>query len=101
MELRKNQQVAKVVGYICDICKKSCDKDGEGSDEHATLSAKWGYFSDEKDCTMTECHLCEPCYEKVAAYIKSLGGEIREAGYHPFEPERAFKKEGQDYIIQD
>jgi hypothetical protein len=82
MELRRPKQAEEVIGYLCDICGNSCFK-GAGeqqpdSTEHAVLSAEWGYWSAGKDLTYHECHLREPCYEKVRNYIENvLKGRVR------------------------
>jgi hypothetical protein len=39
------------------------------------MFASWGYSSN-KDCQTHSCDLCESCYDKVAEFIRSLGGEI-------------------------
>jgi hypothetical protein len=63
-----------VVDIICDICGKSTKT--EFSDyEYAELSATWGYSS-SKDGEYHEVCLCEKCYDRVIAYIKSLGGMV-------------------------
>jgi|ERR1017187_6826953 hypothetical protein len=83
MEMREKRVVDEVVGYTCDICSQPCFKeDGPNrleSDEHATLRAEWGYWSDgNKDGTSDECHMCEACYEKVRAFIEhELKGKVR------------------------
>lgn len=63
---------------ICDICKQPTLK-GLNC-EYALLSATWGYYSD-KDTEIHTTHLCESCYDKVAEYIKSLGGDIQVIDY--------------------
>jgi hypothetical protein len=67
---------------VCDICSSSCfqplDPDDPifGNDEHAELTARWGY-STEKDLENHSCRMCESCYDKVAAFItETLGGTI-------------------------
>lgn len=74
---------------ICDICNKSCDSAARGfwdpdfvANEYATLSAMWGFCSD-KDTEKHSCVMCEQCYNKIAAYIKSLGGTIKIEHYSP------------------
>ena len=60
----------------CDVCRKSC-KDAMGlKDEYATLHASFGYGS-LKDLQDHECRICEDCYDKIAAFITQLGGQIR------------------------
>lgn len=81
MEIRKSRQVDEVVGYTCDVCHKPCHKDEnecEASIEFALLRAEWGYWSQGKDQTIHECHLCESCYDKVKTFIEqSLNGTMR------------------------
>jgi hypothetical protein len=85
MELRQPRQVEEVTGYICDVCGNSCSKvadDPVESAEYALLSAEWGYWSDGKDLTRHECHLCELCYDKVRHYIEQvLHGKVRVIDY--------------------
>lgn len=62
---------------LCDICLSNCTPEGYCDSEYAVLFAAWGYDS-KRDCSTTECHMCEKCYEKVKAFIESLGGEVPE-----------------------
>lgn len=71
-----------VVDVTCDICGNSCKKDQWGY-EFATLKSKWGYTS-SKDMEEHECELCESCYDKVIAFIKSLGGKVQVREYNLF-----------------
>lgn len=57
----------------CDICKCDCRK--QINSEFAVLRAVWGYESN-KDTERHETHLCEQCYDKVTAFIVSLGGTV-------------------------
>ncbi len=82
MELRKLEPKEVVVGMICDMCNQSCasplEEDKDFCYEHGTLSASWGFYSDEKDLTHEECHLCEKCFGKIRDFITSNGGKVRE-----------------------
>lgn len=82
MKLRARKQVEVVVGFVCDVCNENCAKEPGDTDGHtaelATLSAEWGYWSNDKDLTWHECHLCESCYEKVRRFIEvELHGKVR------------------------
>ena len=82
MEIRALQPTEVVTGYVCDVCGQNCakesGKDRSYTDEHATLSAEWGYSSNDKDLTWHECHMCESCYDKVRRYIEEeLKGTVR------------------------
>ena len=86
MEIREKRLADEVLGYTCDICNKPCFKeDGQNcadSSEYATLWAEWGYWSDGKDLTLHECHMCEACYEKVRTFIeRDLKGKVRVVEY--------------------
>ena len=74
MKILKKLPVEQVVDVTCDICQKSCR--GSCDMEFAELRAVWGYDS-KCDGEMHECHMCEECYEKVVAFIDSLGGQVR------------------------
>lgn len=82
MELHKLEPKEVVVGIICDMCNQSCasplEEDKDFCYEHGTLSASWGFYSDGKDLTHEECHLCEKCFGKVRDFITSNGGKVRE-----------------------
>lgn len=82
--MEKNNKCAEC-GYshvddiICDICGHSCNMshwENIKSFEYATLFANWGYCSN-LDNTSCECHMCEDCFDKVCAFIESLGGKVR------------------------
>jgi hypothetical protein len=82
MEMREKRLVDEVVGYVCDICGSPCLKESGSnrleSSEHATLRADWGYWSEGKDETAHECHMCESCYDKVRRFIEDeLKGKVR------------------------
>jgi hypothetical protein len=82
MEIRRTKQVDVVVGFSCDICGQNCAKHSSetcsDASEHATLSADWGYWSDNKDLTWHECHMCEACFDKVREFIEhDLRGTVR------------------------
>jgi len=92
VEIKKEVLVEKVVGYICDVCSKSCNREtltggtngatglpspDEEQHEWATLHAHWGYWSDGKDTQEHMCYMCEECYDKVRYYIEVvLGGKV-------------------------
>jgi hypothetical protein len=106
MELRRRKQVEEVIGYLCDVCSNSCFKETGNqrlhSTEHAVLSADWGFWSDGKDLTRHECHLCESCYEKVRKYIEQvLHGRVRVIDYSLAEDPNAKKTSGQDYLLDE
>lgn len=88
MEILVLKEVEKCVGHVCDACGQECykntnPKEREHSDEHATFSAHWGYYSDNKDMDKWECDLCESCAEKVRDFIeKTLGGQVRVQEYY-------------------
>jgi hypothetical protein len=63
-----------VVDIICDICGKSVKTEFDDY-EYALLSARWGYSS-SKDEEYHEVCLCEACYDRVIAYIESMGGKV-------------------------
>ena len=75
MLIEKKVEVTQPDGIKCDVCKKVQEEAGKY--EFASLIADWGYFSNGKDGTTSECHMCESCYDKVEAFIKSIGGEVR------------------------
>jgi len=107
MEIKELKQKEVVVGYICDICKQSCNKisSGEGKNyesyEFATLYARWGYYSN-KDLTSSHCHICENCFDKVKDFIENnLKGTVRTAKLSFISPEPlAPNRYGIDYIIR-
>jgi hypothetical protein len=68
------KQIETVTDVICNVCKNSC-VDEFGNVEYCSMFASWG-FSSNKDCQTHSCDLCESCYDKVAEFIRSLGGEI-------------------------
>ena len=78
MKKYKKLPAEQLVDVECDICHKSC-KDIEGmNNEYAELHVPggWGFHS-RKDMEHHECDMCESCYDKIRAYIESLGGQIR------------------------
>jgi hypothetical protein len=83
MEIRVLKEIETCVGHTCDACGQACQKvagnaPGIHSDEHATFSAHWGYYSNSKDMSLWRCDLCETCAEKVKDFIeKTLGGKVR------------------------
>jgi tRNA U54 and U55 pseudouridine synthase Pus10 len=68
-----------VVDIICDVCGSSCKQDNWGY-EFARLHSRWGYAS-TKDMEEHTCDLCETCYDKVAEFIKSIGGKVQVEEY--------------------
>ena len=99
--LQRVHRVVEGVDYnevvICDCCGKSCSpkdlsdeyckKNNINPQEFITMKGYWGYFSTNKDLMIHECCLCEPCYEKVATFIVSLGGKIRRYEYDAWDGE--------------
>lgn len=81
MEIKKQQTVDKVVGWLCDVCGEPCNPVDPEAWEFATLSAQWGFYS-KKDQELHECHICELCYDKITNFIESLGGKVRVRNYH-------------------
>lgn len=105
MELRRHKQVEEVIGYLCDVCGNTCFKETGierlDSTEYAVLSADWGFWSDGKDLTRHECHLCESCYEKVRKYIEQvLHGRVRVIDCSGAGDPNAQKTGGQDYLLE-
>lgn len=103
MELRKFQTKEVVVGMICDMCNQNCTKDTNNPDfgyEHGTLSANWGYYSNGRDLTEEECHLCESCFDKIRQFIISNGGKVRKIKVSSFQSTGPsfHKKSGVDYL---
>jgi hypothetical protein len=110
MELKKFRPEEVVVGAICDMCGQSCahkkghrQNDPDGTDfchEYGTLSANWGYWSDGRDLTQEECHLCETCFGKVRDFIRSQGGKVRVIEVSAFESTGPNwrKRSGHDYV---
>lgn len=101
MKIKEKSDIENVVGYICDVCKKSCDKGDPGFESHewAELNATWGYYSN-KDLQIHECHMCETCYDLVANFIKSIGGNIRVRYYGSPSIATDFE-ENVDYIFRE
>lgn len=85
MKIKRPIPREETVNIECDICHKSCAKDEgrDNSSEYAALSAHWGYWSDGKDLSKHECHMCEGCFEKVKNFIeKELKGTVRHIEAH-------------------
>jgi hypothetical protein len=81
MDVFKTTQTQQKVDMICDICGRSCKDLGFGIDiEHATLFADWG-FGSIYDQEQHRCDICPVCYDRVVAFIKSLGGHIQIDSY--------------------
>lgn len=104
MEIRKLRITQDVVGAICDMCHKPCvdpnSKTPDYEHEYGTLSASWGYYSNGKDLSHDECHLCENCFDEVRAFIQNKGGNVRTITVSAFESTGpAFrKKKGIDFV---
>ncbi|MBF0235977.1 MAG: hypothetical protein HQK65_23525 [Desulfamplus sp.] len=79
MKILKQVLKEHVVDVVCDICHQST-KDELGICEYAQLSSHWGYSS-SKDCEYHELCLCESCYDKIIAYVESLGGKVSITDY--------------------
>ena len=68
--IKKEKEMAEheiIKDVICNMCGKSC-KPYDGFDHGfscATLTAHWGYFSDNRDGEIHEAHLCQKCWEKI------------------------------------
>ena len=106
MEIRSTKQTEEVIGYECDVCGNSCFKvageQREHSTEYAALTAEWGFWSEGKDLTRHECHLCESCYEKVRKYIEQvLHGKVRVMDHSCAGDSSAEKTSGDDYIVDE
>tara|TARA_Y100000034_G_scaffold121644_2_gene166134 strand:+ start:816 stop:1121 length:306 start_codon:yes stop_codon:yes gene_type:complete len=78
----KRKTFTEVVDVVCDICKKSTRDQGDMNFEYAELAATWGFYS-KKDCEQHNCHMCETCYDKIRAYIHSIGGVVQTTDYSP------------------
>jgi hypothetical protein len=69
--------------------------------EHGVLSASWGYWSNGRDMTQEECHLCELCFGKVRDFIVASGGKVREIMYSMESGPNWHKKYNEDYKVVD
>lgn len=106
MEIRKLAVREETFGRTCDMCGQRCDmaakklgeRDTDYAHEYGTLSANWGYWSDGRDLTKEECHLCETCFGKVREFIHSQGGIVRVMDIGNAFDQRAHKEIGVDYI---
>ncbi len=56
---------------FCDICANDCMKPLAHDNEHANISATWGYDS-RKDLTCHNIDLCEDCFDKTILFLKSI-----------------------------
>jgi len=75
---------------ICDICNKTClvaiGSDTNDRSIHyynnveGMLNFK-GCYGSKYDLEHFRCDMCESCYEKVAEFIKSIGGRVRQCEY--------------------
>lgn len=66
--------IKEVVGHkldevICDVCGDSCKKTCDN--EFASIIANWGYDSN-KDLMRFDIELCEGCFDKTIAFLKSI-----------------------------
>lgn len=66
-----SEEVCKKLNVIfCDVCGESCKPEGYLDNEHALLSATWGYDSN-KDLIHHNIDLCESCFDKTIDFLKS------------------------------
>lgn len=100
MEVKQAVLLTEIVGHICDMCTQTCRKNSEEGYEYGTLSAEWGYWSDQRDLTQEECHLCESCFAKVREFIQSQGGKVRQMQLVIQGGPVLRKKRGVDYIVE-
>jgi len=70
MKVHKERICRKLDSVFCDVCGNNCKKQDAHDNEHALLSATWGYDS-RKDLTRHEIDLCEDCFDKVIDFLKS------------------------------
>lgn len=70
MKTYKEQMCKKLDIIYCDVCSASCMKEGAHDNEHASLSATWGYDS-RKDLIHHNIDLCEDCFDKTIEFLKS------------------------------
>ena len=69
MKIKEKRVVYEVTGFICDVCMTSvCFED---NDMEASLSAKFGYGSDE-DGNEYHLDLCPNCFKKALAELKRI-----------------------------
>lgn len=72
MKIYEQKLKSVLSDVVCDVCGRSCKK--EQSIESGTLDGEWGYYS-HKDGQWICCDMCEACFDKVLAFIESLGGK--------------------------
>lgn len=83
MEIKELVRRSEITDIRCDACGNTCLKGG--SWEYVNISRLWGYGSD-KDGITYECDLCEACFDKVWAFIKTdLNAKVREEDKYRFE----------------
>lgn len=61
----------KLDQIFCDVCGQNCMKENAHDNEHASLSATWGYDS-RKDLIHHDIDLCEDCFDKTINFLKDL-----------------------------
>jgi hypothetical protein len=83
MKVYTEQVCSKLDSICCDACGESCKKEGFQNNEHALLTAVWGYDS-KKDLTRHEIDLCEDCFDKVIVFLKSQRNDTLQ-GKDPFD----------------
>ena len=87
MKIFKSKKVQIVDEVVCDVCGESC-KDLNFGNEHATLTADWGYAS-KKDGERYSVDLCEKCFEKTVQFLQSIR-QIKPDGFDPLKPEATY-----------
>lgn len=71
MKIFKEVVGKKLDQIFCDICGQNCMKENAVDNEHALLSATWGYDS-RKDLISHDVDLCEDCFDKTIQFLKDL-----------------------------
>lgn len=71
MKILEKKEAYVLKEILCDICNKKC------SAGIAKLNAHWGYHS-KKDGTVHQAYYCENCFDKIVAFIESIGGKVPE-----------------------
>lgn len=70
MKTYHEQTCRKLDVIFCDVCGGSCKPEGNHDNEHALLSATWGYDS-SKDLIHHNIDLCESCFDKTIIFLRS------------------------------
>jgi hypothetical protein len=79
-EIVQKQRI-EIVDVKCDICDKSCKRDGCYDYDRVDIYHTWGYGS-KKDGTTINCDICEDCWDKVENFIvNELKGNVRKECY--------------------